>query len=70
MRANDLIRMMRHRRQGDDGAGRGEVRNVERNASGVLHRLDRPKRIDVGKADQLKSGGRSEGVEQHGLAGC
>lgn len=53
-------------RQGDHGAGRCEVWDVERNASGVLHRLDRSKRIDVGKADQLERGGWSEGVEQHG----
>jgi hypothetical protein len=51
------------RRQSDDGAGGREVRDVERNASGILHRLDRPKRIDIGKADQLKCGGRGEGVE-------
>jgi hypothetical protein len=42
------------RGQRDDGAGCRDVRDVERDASGILHRLDRPKRIDIGKADQLK----------------
>ena len=53
--------------QGDDSASRREIPDVERNASRILHRLDRPKRIDVGKADQLKRRGWGEGVEQHAL---
>lgn len=54
------------RRQGDDGTGSREVRDVQWNASRIFHRLDRPKRIDIGKPDQLKRGGRSKVVEQHG----
>ncbi len=42
-----------------------EVGDVERNAAGVFHRLGRPKRVDVGKPDQLERGGRGESVEEH-----
>lgn len=62
MRANDLIMMMRHAGRETTARAAAKVRNVERNAPRVLHRLDRPKRIDVGKADQLERGGWSEGL--------
>ncbi len=70
MRANDLATMIRQARQVHDRSRRREVGDVERNAAGIFQRLGRPKRVDIGKSDQLKRGGRRKGRTNMRLAGC
>ena len=55
-------------RQVHDHARRGKIGDVEWNAPGIFQMFGRPKRIDIGKPDQLEGGGGGESVKKHALA--